>query len=699
MPKVLHDAREIEFSSLFNNKSIYLIPNYQRPYSWEDKQIDDFLSDIDDAFNKNLEAYLFGNIYLAKVEKCEDLKRFLSDNIFNMFSNDFCDNGNIKILNNDLDKITTYLIIDGQQRLTTFSIFYKLLGLDNLKIKLRNGNNLPKMILGEIDNNFYQKFIINNQPISEEDITSLSHERLKKAYLKIRKFLIEKNYIDNDDFKIFVKNKLNIIRSEITDMKYSVILFVSQTDRGKELNYIERLKSLLQFYVYIKLPNMDVNFTKDIDNLFVKLLNIMDKSIKNKIFASEDNFEEYFFKILSILLFLDERTNFRELARYNPKDAYRNIYNKLKDAYKKESEEINELLKDITLNIEKIVNLLEYINKNISNKEFKRIFIHLKPNFRLYAILANIYYKFPNENFVEKKYIWRAGFVVNQRLEEELNRLDIKVREIKDIFNELNINMQKGNRNAIKNFLKGRINKIKDFISSSNENLVKEINNNFNIKISILDFIEVFELAVWKQSKEPIEKFRNSWIKSFSKQSKLDLQGILDSFINFVELYRYEYIGNDKNFRYIFIEYERLINENESIWEYIEERRLEEEHIFPKELDSSTEHNLKILGFNSTDDYKQFKEKMGNKTLLERRLNASIGNNPIFDKAVSYKNFCNNNETKIKDICKLGEDLYKLIQYSNNQLNPSFRWYLELRDIELKVFAYKRFPLSISVKQ
>lgn len=54
-------------------------------------------------------------------------------------------------------------------------------------------------------------------------------------------------YRNNDNFKSFVVDNLSIIRSEVSDMKYVVVLFISQTDRGKELTYIERLKSLFSF--------------------------------------------------------------------------------------------------------------------------------------------------------------------------------------------------------------------------------------------------------------------------------------------------------------------------------------------------------------------------------------------------------------------------------------------------------------------
>lgn len=80
-----------------NEGEEYNIPIYQRPYSWEEKNIKDFLESIFDAFkevnNKNAKPVFFGTIQLDRNKE----------------------NKNI------LD------IVDGQQRLTTFLLFLDLL--------------------------------------------------------------------------------------------------------------------------------------------------------------------------------------------------------------------------------------------------------------------------------------------------------------------------------------------------------------------------------------------------------------------------------------------------------------------------------------------------------------------------------------------------------------------------------------------
>jgi len=67
--------------------SFYQIPDFQRPYSWNAEQISQLIEDLFDAFNDDMEEYFCGSLVLAK-----------------------------NLNDNRLD------VIDGQQRLTTFTI-------------------------------------------------------------------------------------------------------------------------------------------------------------------------------------------------------------------------------------------------------------------------------------------------------------------------------------------------------------------------------------------------------------------------------------------------------------------------------------------------------------------------------------------------------------------------------------------------
>lgn len=72
----------------------FIIPVYQRAYSWEEKQWETFLNDLLEQL-EGQNNYFYGNILLEKID----------------ISNS--------------QKIEKFEIIDGQQRITTLSIFMR----------------------------------------------------------------------------------------------------------------------------------------------------------------------------------------------------------------------------------------------------------------------------------------------------------------------------------------------------------------------------------------------------------------------------------------------------------------------------------------------------------------------------------------------------------------------------------------------
>lgn len=87
-------AGQKDILSIFKIEAQYVIPPYQRPYSWEYDECLQLYTDIMEAF-VNKEDYFIGNIVIAKSES-------------------------------DKEKLE---VIDGQQRLTTLLIFIKILSL------------------------------------------------------------------------------------------------------------------------------------------------------------------------------------------------------------------------------------------------------------------------------------------------------------------------------------------------------------------------------------------------------------------------------------------------------------------------------------------------------------------------------------------------------------------------------------------
>lgn len=189
----------------------YIIPDYQRGYSWQDKQIEDFWEDITSAIEKKVKHY-FGTVYLK----------------FN------CKYYNKKY----------YDVIDGQQRLTTLFVLLKILRIDELIkngpvyhldysdnpnrdffiYKIIEGNGQEKII------NCYRKNLCNLKKNLLERVKSYGEERLPalKAFL-VENLIIDVRYIGNED--------------GITDM----VVFETLNNRGKPLSILEKLKNRLMY--------------------------------------------------------------------------------------------------------------------------------------------------------------------------------------------------------------------------------------------------------------------------------------------------------------------------------------------------------------------------------------------------------------------------------------------------------------------
>lgn len=94
-------AEQRSLSRLFIQREQYIIPDYQRPYSWGLEQCSKLYDDVNEAFNTDTD-YFIGNIILAVGEKSKDKPR----------------------------------VIDGQQRLITIWLIFKVLSVLKPDVKV-----------------------------------------------------------------------------------------------------------------------------------------------------------------------------------------------------------------------------------------------------------------------------------------------------------------------------------------------------------------------------------------------------------------------------------------------------------------------------------------------------------------------------------------------------------------------------------
>lgn len=220
-----------------SSQKTYIIPVYQRAYSWEKDQWNIFINDILEQIEGN-NSYFFGTILLEAIKKDSE-----------------------------------YEIIDGQQRLTTLSIFIRailnvldqrdLSIFENVDLKsresifLKNAGNI-KLRPVEYDRACYDSIIIENN--DKFNSNSPSQNRIIAAK---KHFQFELDKLSTSSIiKILSKietTELTVI--ELAGKKDSALIFELENNRGKDLTNMERIKSyfMYQMYVYSNPEETEIN--------------------------------------------------------------------------------------------------------------------------------------------------------------------------------------------------------------------------------------------------------------------------------------------------------------------------------------------------------------------------------------------------------------------------------------------------------
>lgn len=258
MAKALLDPNLWNLETVF--KSVYNIPVYQRPYSWDKEQVNVLLKDVFDNYESEskLEGYYTGNIIIY--DKGEKIKGVIS----------------------------TYDIIDGQQRITTISLL--LLSLysylisrgisqnDSTVIKLKESLWKPwsrecQKDLRAVKINSIEKDCYNNLYDSCFDTPMLFFDNVNKYECKqvfdkrivnnineIHEFLNLKFSNQSDDYVLnfadYLLNFIKFISIEANCRQQEVfIMFESINSKGKKLEVIDLIKT----YIFSKMDEDSYN--------------------------------------------------------------------------------------------------------------------------------------------------------------------------------------------------------------------------------------------------------------------------------------------------------------------------------------------------------------------------------------------------------------------------------------------------------
>lgn len=244
---------------IFASECPYVVPEYQRSYSWEKKQIDEFFKDILEYKNGSQETqYLMGQIIVhvkKPKEKTENTSAEGSQHPINF-------------------------IVDGQQRLATITLFMCVLRdrlmsfsekgtpVKKFNKQLTSLNNCIgfeptfKLQLSKCNENFFMHFVQMNEPDYDPNFINM---RIKDARNRFEELLNNEIHEDNEldlikQLSDVVTQKISLTKVETEDERLAFVFFERLNTRGKPLVPAELLKN----YLFGKLTTPQNNDLKEL---------------------------------------------------------------------------------------------------------------------------------------------------------------------------------------------------------------------------------------------------------------------------------------------------------------------------------------------------------------------------------------------------------------------------------------------------
>lgn len=253
----------LTIEEIFSGRLLY-VPSYQRGYAWEDRQLSEFLEDLE-FLGDNKEHYT-GTLVLHKEDQ------------------------SATIMDKEGKSYASCNVVDGQQRLTTVVLLldaisreieivkkYKTLAAGIRKNYIftedLSGQPLYKLTLNTDTHQFYTKNIITGNQ-SPEGPSIASHKRLLSAKDKFKLFLNQKKQILDAQYEAFLLKLHKKLTQQLKLSLYTVndssdvgVIFEVMNDRGKPLSELEKVKNYL-LYLSSKLELSKHNLAHEINNVW-----------------------------------------------------------------------------------------------------------------------------------------------------------------------------------------------------------------------------------------------------------------------------------------------------------------------------------------------------------------------------------------------------------------------------------------------
>jgi uncharacterized protein with ParB-like and HNH nuclease domain len=228
-------ASETSLRNLLEGGKQFQIPLFQRPYSWKKENWETLWEDLMSLYNDDGKGFYFLGPIVTQAEL------------------------------GTADGITPYIVIDGQQRLTTLSIL--LAALRNylkkfdkqmaeqvyefyLINKYQKNDELYKVLPTQDDRDVY-KSIIENKTAKDKKREGQIYEAYKFFDTKLKKPIAEQEILlDYAKFKSIILERLVLVNITSDNNDNPYLIFESLNNKGEELTQAD----LVRNYIFMKLP-------------------------------------------------------------------------------------------------------------------------------------------------------------------------------------------------------------------------------------------------------------------------------------------------------------------------------------------------------------------------------------------------------------------------------------------------------------
>ena len=226
-------AEQKSIYKIFSGDTKYLIPPYQRAYSWNEEQCSEFFEDIKESFlSDESDGYFIGNIVIAKSSEFEN----------------------------------TLEVIDGQQRLITLTLFIQvLLELDQKNRALndaiwitdrRDIDKREQRVQTRVFEDKDSKFLKEVLAVSLKEVCSIKgnnnfNRNICFFYKELKKTIKENENFKIEDFANYLLDKVSLLPIESTDSSQdkarekALKIFETINNRGKPLSDSDIFKANL----------------------------------------------------------------------------------------------------------------------------------------------------------------------------------------------------------------------------------------------------------------------------------------------------------------------------------------------------------------------------------------------------------------------------------------------------------------------